>query len=117
VKNARGLGNDLAALWSLRPIETQQMWLNPPPHVIDRGRLSEWNLYGPGLQNAKHLIAQIVLVHKSVRQLISADEMEHLWLSQFEQRTKSKRSEVGIVISRAETNSFTIHALIHNLPK
>jgi hypothetical protein len=117
VKNAKGLGDDLAALWSLRPIETQQMWLNPPSHAIDRGRLSEWKLYGPGLLNAKHLIAQIVLVHKSVRQLISADEMEHLWLSQFEQRTKSKRSEVGIVISRAETKSFTIHALIHDLPR
>jgi len=117
VPNAKGLGYDLAALWSLRPLETQQTWLNPPPHAIDRGRLPEWNAYGPGLLNAKHLIAQIVLVPKSAWQFISADQMENLWLSAFEQRTKSKRAEVGIVISRAETKSFTIHALIHDLPR
>ncbi len=117
VSNSKSLGYDLAALWSLCPIETQQMWLNPPPHIIDRGRLSEWSDYGPGLQKAKHLIAQIVLVPKSALQFVSADELENLWLSAFEQRTKSKRAEVGIVISRAETKSFTIHALIHDLPR
>jgi hypothetical protein len=117
VSNAKGLGSDLAALWSLRPLETQQTWLDPPSHAIDRGRLLEWNKYGPGLLNAKHLISQIVLVPKSAWQSISADEMENLWLGAFEQRTKVKRAEAGIVISRAETKTFTIHALVHDLPK
>jgi hypothetical protein len=117
VTNAKGLGYDLAALWSLCPVETQQLWLNPPPHAIDRGRLTEWNNYGPGLLNAKHMIAQIVLVPKPALQFISDDEMENLWLSAFEQRIKSKRSEVGIIISRAETKLFIIHALIHDLPR
>jgi hypothetical protein len=117
VANSKGLGDDLAALWSLRPVETKQMWLNPPLHVIDRGRLPEWSQYANGLLYAKHKIGQIVLVPKSASQFISADDIENLWLSIFEQRTKSKLCDAGIVISRAETKSFNIHALIHDLPR
>lgn len=115
--NAKGLGQDLAALWSLRPLETQQIWLNPPPHVIDAGRLPEWKAYAPGLLKAKHLIGQIVIVPKSAQNSISADVMEKMWLDAFEQRTKSKHTKVGVVIGRADTRSFTIHALVHDLPE
>lgn len=117
VKNAKGLGHDLAALWSLRPIETQQTWLNPPPHAIDRGRIAEWNAFGPGLLIAKHLIGQIVIIPKAVMQYISSNDIENLWINAFEQRIKVKKSEAEIVLSRAQTKTFTVHALIHDLPK
>jgi hypothetical protein len=114
--NAKGLGNDFAALWSLRPLQTQQTWLNPPDHVIDRWRLSEWNAYGPCMLNARHLIAQIVITPKSTWQFISPAEMEGLWLGAFEQRTKSKRMEAGVLIARQDTRLFSVHAVVHHLP-
>lgn len=115
VANARGLGNDLAALWLLRPEQTQQTWLNPPSHVIDRGRLQEWNTYGPGLSNTRHLIAQIVIVPLSAWKFMPPDEMEGIWRDQFKQRTKINSYEAGVVIARGETGLFAVHALIHGL--
>lgn len=117
VANARGLGHDLAALWSLRPAETQETWLNPPAHVIDRGRLSEWGAFAPALLRANHLISQIVIVPKSAQESISADAMEELWLGAFEERAKLSGSEGGFVVGRAETRQFLVHALVRGLPQ
>ena len=72
-------GYDLAALWSLRPLETQQMWLDPPAHVIDRGRLQEWEKYAPGLLKARHFISQIVIVPNGAINNISIDDIEKIW--------------------------------------
>lgn len=116
VANSKGLGNDFAALWSLRPLQTQQTWLNPPGHAIDRGRLPEWNAYGPGLVNAQHLIAQIVIIPKSAWQFFSPAEMEGLWLGAFKQRTKSKSFEARVVFARRDTRMFSVYAVVHHLP-
>ena len=114
--NAKGLGNDFAALWSLRPLETQQTWLNPPDHAVDRGRLPEWDAYGPGILGAQHLIAQIVIVPKTAWQLISTADMESLWLGAFEQRTKSNAKNEGVLIARRDTKVFSVYAVVHQLP-
>jgi hypothetical protein len=58
--NAKGLGHDLAALWALSPIKTKELWLNPQPYSMDRGRLDEWNKFGPNLDRGEQFIAQIV---------------------------------------------------------
>jgi hypothetical protein len=41
--NLKGVGHDLAALYTLLPQKTKEIWLNPLPHAIDRGRLDEWS--------------------------------------------------------------------------
>ena len=114
--NAKGLGHDLASLWSLRPLETQQIWLDPPAHVIDRGRLQEWEKYAFGLLKARHFISQIVIVPNWAINNTSIDDIEKIWIGTFEQRTQSTNADIGIDISRAETRLFTVYAMIHDLP-
>ena len=116
-KNAKGLGLDLAALWRLRPVETQQTWLDPPKHAIDRGRLGEWNTLAPGLQQARHLISQIVIVPTPESALISPDELETIWLSSFAVRAKVDHANVIAEIGRAATQKFAVHALVRDLPR
>jgi len=116
IANAKGLGHDLAALWSLRPLETQQMWLDPPAHVTDRGRLQEWEKFASGLLKAQHFISQIVIVPNAANSNISVNDIEKIWIGVFEQRTQSTNADVGLDISRAETRSFTVYALIQDLP-
>ncbi len=92
------------------------MWLDPPAHVIDRGRLQEWEKYAPGLLKAQHFISQIVIVPNAAISNISIGDIEKIWIGAFEQRTKSTNADVGFDISRAATRSFTVYALIHDLP-
>ncbi len=113
---AQGLGHDLAALWSLRPLETQQLWFNPPAHVFDHGPLQEWKKYAPGLLKAQHFISQIVIVPKAAISNISIGDIEKFWIGAFEKRTQITSDDVGFDISRAQTMSFTVYALIRDLP-
>lgn len=82
--NAKGLGQDLAALWSLRPVQTRDTWLNPPPHVVDRGRIPEWQRFAPLLTSAKYLISQVVIVLTTLDGVFTSDGFEKLWLQSFE---------------------------------
>lgn len=115
--NAKGLGHDLAALWALNPEKTKQLWLSPQPHSIDRGRFDEWNKYGPGLNGALHLIAQIVIGPKAIDGGTTPDEIAHTWSAAFLQRVRNFAPAHAPCISRNETEKFHVFGLVAELPK
>lgn len=110
--NAKGLGIDLAALWALDPIKTKELWLNPPAHSKDRGRLLEWNQSGNGLAKAKHMISQIALCHKSLCAEMAVELMKELWLSSFASRTGVSLPSNSYSIATSETGKFVVFGLV-----
>lgn len=119
--NLKGVGHDLAALYTLRVSETKQLWLNPPAHIVDRGRQEEWNRLAPWLDAPEHLIAQIVIIpHSFITE--NSDEIAKIWLQAFEARIKSVEDH-GIKISSCNvpTNdlrtALSVYALVTSLPQ
>ena len=110
--NAKGLGNDLAALWALDPLKTMELWLNPPPHSMDRGRLQEWNRSGNGLAKARHLILQIALCHKSLCAEIAIETIKDLWMNTFALKTGASISADSYSIATSETERFIVFCLV-----
>ena len=115
--NAKGLGHDLAALWALNPTKTKELWLNPLPHSIDRGRLDEWNKFGPNLDRGKQFIAQIVIGPKSVEGVMGPEEIIEIWSRTFLQRAGSTAPANAPEINHKETSRFNVYGLIAKLPK
>lgn len=119
--NLKCVGMDLAALYGLRIPETRQLWLNPPPHAVDKGRQNEWNSISPWLDVSEHLIAQIIIVPHSLIEK-NPDEISKIWLDAFEARAKPDKNH-GIKISWCDMPStveevgLSIYALVVNLPQ
>ncbi|WP_143421409.1 hypothetical protein [Halovibrio salipaludis] len=110
--NAKGLGHDLAALWAIDPKKTKELWLNPMPHSMDRGRLDEWNRFGNGIDGATQMISQIVLCHKSLCAALPLERIQELWQEAF--ASKSRLSEVikSFPIAVSETDEFAVLTLV-----
>jgi len=115
VSNAKGLGHDLAALWALSPTKTKDLWLNPQPHSIDRGRLEEWNKFGPYLDQAKQLIAQIVIGLIAMEDHMSPEKIIDAWLESFLLRTGSNAPAPEVAVEKTE--KFYVYGLVTELPK
>jgi len=119
INNARGLGHDLAALWALSPIKTKELWLHPLPHSIDRGRIEEWNKFGPHLDEAKHFIGQIVIgpidMQDELSPQLSPERIINVWLESFIKRTGSNGPLPGIVVE--STARFYVYGLVMELPR
>jgi len=115
VSNAKGLGHDLAALWALSPTKTKDLWLNPQPHSIDRGRLEEWNKFGPYLDQAKQLIAQIVIGPIALEDHMSPEKIIDAWLESFLLRTGSNAPAPEVAVEKTE--KFYVYGLVTELPK
>ncbi|MFC1776135.1 hypothetical protein ACFL3I_02185 [Pseudomonadota bacterium] len=113
--NASGLGQDLAALYRLDPQMTQDLWLRPPPHIVDIGRAAEWERFADGIVSADHLIAQIVLVPKQFANEEHEAVLIENWLKTFKSRTGSNLKADKIV--RAEAGEFSIYATVLSLPE
>ncbi len=112
VANSRGLGQDLSALYTLDPSKTKSVWINPPEHVVDRGRTQEWKQLSEGIVNAKHLIAQIVLVPISFTDDDGTDLILGNWLTTFKNRTEHLKHDPKIDIQLKDTSKFKIFALV-----
>lgn len=111
-QNIRGLGADLAALWAIDVAKTQNLWLNPSAYSMDRGRLAEWNEHGERLQNARHLVSQIAICHKSLLSEITIDEIRELWLQAFATRTGHSFAGDSFDIATSETKEFVVLGLL-----
>jgi hypothetical protein len=114
-QNIRGLGDDFAALWTLRPKLTKEIWDEPPPHAIDRGRLKEWRKYGAGIVTKNQLISQIVLCHKSLTSQFTPELITNRWIQAFERRVKPNLPQEPIKISYSHTDKFLVFALVSEL--
>ncbi|MDZ7736892.1 MAG: hypothetical protein U5P41_12925 [Gammaproteobacteria bacterium] len=115
INNAAGLGRDLAALWALDVEQTRKIWIDPLPHSFDRGRLEEWQQYGPKLTRASHRIAQIVLCHKSLCSSVSSKMIQQRWIQSFHSRLAGSDPKVSFEIAEAETDQFLVLALVQDL--
>lgn len=112
ISNARGLGQDLSALYTIDPLKTKEIWLNPPEHVVDRGRTEEWGELSKGLVKARHLIAQIVLAPVSFMNDIGKNQLLENWLITFRNRTAHLAQEPSIHIESNNTKKFFVFALV-----
>lgn len=117
INNAKGLGHDLAALWALSPDKTKALWLSPQPHSIDHGRVDEWNRYGPHIDRAIHLIAQIVIGPKSIEGSTIPNQVMSAWSASFLQRTGNIASTQPPCIKYKDTERFHVFGLVAELPK
>jgi hypothetical protein len=115
--NAKGLGHDLAALWALNPTKTKELWLNPQQHSMDRGRLNEWNKFGPNIDHGKQLIGQIVIGPKSVEGGMGPEEIIEIWLRSFFQRAAGTAPAQVPEIKYKDTGKFNVYGLVASLPK
>jgi len=113
--NAKRLGHELTALWTLSPIKTKELWLHPLPHSIDRGRIEEWNKFGPHLDEAKHFIGQIVIGPIDIQNGLSPQTIIDVWLESFIQRTGSNGPLPEIVVE--STGKFYVYGLVMELPR
>ncbi|MBM3166593.1 MAG: hypothetical protein FJZ94_03995 [Chloroflexi bacterium] len=112
IKNASGLGEDLAALYTFDPLKTKMAWLDPPEHVMDRGRLPEWNKLSNAISFPSHLISQIVLAPLRLLDDAQLKQVENNWLTTFKKRIKHLATEPVINIADSQTKNFMILALI-----
>lgn len=111
--NAADLGNDTAALYTLDPVKTRDVWLNPPTSVKNASKVELWNRYGPGIATAEHYFAQVVLVQKRLVDVNGNDALiKNAWLKAFERRTNLNPSNHGLHIARADTAAFSLFALV-----
>lgn len=110
--NAKNLGNDLAALWSIDPERTRDLWLNPQPHSMDRGRLEEWRRFGERIDGGEQLIAQIVLYHKSFCTELPLDRIVELWMASFAAKSKASTAIDPYSIASSETDAFVVLGLV-----
>lgn len=110
--NARGLGYDLAAVFTINPSLTRKIWENPGIYDIDRGRLSEWQRLAPGLEKAVHLCAQIVLVPHYYLENSGDKELIDVWLKTFRSCIKHLGLDPSMVIARQHTQNFILFALV-----
>jgi hypothetical protein len=109
--NAYGVGLDLAALFTIDPLKTCEIWKNPPMHVVDKGRSSEWKELSEGIEQAKQLIAQIVI---APRHLLNANGLEEQivkkWLTTFQNRINAPKHKVDI--ADRLTDKFKVFAIV-----
>ena len=112
VTNSRGLGQDLSALYTLNPSTTKAIWENPPEHVVDKGRTEEWKQLSEGIVNAKHLIAQIVLVPLSFTANDGMNLILENWLTTFKNRTEHLEHDPQIDIHFKDTSIFKLFGLV-----
>ena len=112
LNNARGIGHDLAALWACDAAATKDLWLNPAPHSLDRGRVAEWAELGPGIACPNQLLAQIVIAHKGLSIDSASEAIKRAWLGSFSSRTGVLAADANYEISQAETDAFTVYALV-----
>lgn len=110
--NLKGLGQDLATLYRLRPARTKEIWLNPPAHVVDKGRQPEWDRYASSLGFARHFIAQVVIIPLSVLPSEEKNTVRDIWLRSFENRAKIDSSSHDIQIKRTDGGGFATFALV-----
>jgi len=115
--NLKGLGRDLAALYTLNPIKTKEIWMNPPPHAVDKGRQEEWNFCASALDVDDHLIAQIVIVPQVMVNEVGGQFVSHNWLDSFEKRATVESTKHGIHIAQTDRGGFSTFALVAPLPK
>lgn len=112
--NAVGLGQDLAALYSLNPSKSKKLWLEPHASRVDKGRVKEWEAYAAVLDCDDQLIAQTVLVPKEFCQR-HAKMIVDTWRQTFEKRAKVSPLSHKITIERSDTDQFAIFALVSGL--
>lgn len=112
VYNARGLGQDLSALYTIDPIKTKEVWLNPPKHVLDKGRTDEWSELSKGFEKAQHLISQIVLVPLFLLDTGLEDQLRENWLMTFRNRITTLGEILQIDIQYEDTDKFRVFALV-----
>lgn len=110
--NAKGLGHDLGALWAIDPKQTKELWLNPMPHSLDRGRQNEWNRFGHGIDGGTQMISQIVLCHKSLCAELPLQRIKELWLGSFVSRSKVSQPLASFSIEVSETDEFAVLGLV-----
>ena len=106
--NARGVGQDLAALFEIDPEQTRLAWEHPPDDVVDQGRTSQWAEFAPGLSSASHIVAQVVLIDKEPLRLLGDEALLGAWSDSF-------RARVGAgfpKIARWDTDRFVIFATV-----
>lgn len=114
INNARGIGYDLASVFTIDPALTRKIWENPGIYDIDRGRLLEWQKLAPGLERAVHLFAQIVLVPRYYLENSGEQSLIGVWLKTFQGRIKHLGVNPPIDIARQNTQKFIIFALVGN---
>ena len=112
ISNARGLGQDLSALYMFDPSKTKEIWINPPEHVVDRGRTQEWKELCEGIKRANHLIAQIVLVPKNFMSETEQNQLIENWLATFRNRIAHVGQEPLVPIESDSTQQFAVFALV-----
>ena len=111
--NAYGIGIDLAALFTIEPAKTCEIWKNPPEHVVDKGRSSEWKELCEGIEKATQLIAQIVIVPKYLIDISGLEnQIVQKWLTTFQNRTKHPKHNQTVEISDDNTEKFKIFAIV-----
>lgn len=110
--NAYGIGVDLAALFTIDPRKTKEIWKDPPDHVIDRGRLAEWTRLSEGITKAHHVIAQIVLVPNFLLKNDGKDQIINKWIATFQMRTKHLKHDQSIEPYLDSSEKFTVMALV-----
>jgi len=111
--NANNLGADLIALYSINPAKTKELWLNPPGHVVNANKTEFWKKHAHGIERAEHFYAQVVLIQKDLADLPGNETLvRNRWLTSFENRGKITSRQHDISIERADTQRFTIFALV-----
>ena len=112
--NARGVGRDLAALWSIDKVATLEQWRTPPPRAVDRGRLEQWQELAGTTASADWWIGQVVLVPMRGFESVTDTQVQRPWLEEFENRVKRSAGVAPPrpVIARAETREFIVYALV-----
>lgn len=116
LNKAKSLGHDLAALWSLDPQITKDIWLKPNTNVMSKDRFNkEWSRYGQGLECKIHRISQIVLCHKELSEKVFPKEIKKQWIQSFEKKIKSTQPAKPLKIEYAETSKFHVYALVGQL--
>ena len=113
--NVKGLGDDLAALRAMKITATKELWLQPQPQSMDRGRLEEWNKYGQSIDCGKQLIAQIVISPKSMEYMLSAEEIKSTWLQSFISKVGDIAPHESFEIGHHETEKFVVFGLVADL--
>lgn len=115
--NLKGLGQDLAALWRLRVKETKQIWLNPPPHAVDKSRETEWRSLVPALDVNEHFISQIVIMPRNLVSQFGEEFIIETWLGSFEQRSHVTDTDHGIELAKYDNDGFTTFSTVVPLPE
>jgi hypothetical protein len=114
--NLKGIGQDLAALYQLNPTKTKELWTDPPPHVVDRGRFDEWGRYSGGITGARHLISQVVIIPRALAKDVGDERIVDIWLRAFEARVNGPQITQDLDIHRFDGERFATFGTVSPLP-